>query len=80
MEFNWTYVWTALVINFLIVYIVPRMIKKPTGVKVVDDVILYLNTQKSFLLSSSIVLVAIIYGSHYWVHSQESPSAKSPDF
>jgi hypothetical protein len=77
MEFNWSYVWTALVINFLIVYIVPRLIKKPTGVKVIDDVILYLNTQKSFLVSSSIVLAAIIYGSHYWVHS---PTAKSPDF
>ena len=42
-EFNWNYVWAALVINFLLVYIVPRLIKKPTGIKVLDDTVLYLD-------------------------------------
>ena len=64
---NWNYVWAALVVNFLIVYIVPKLIKKPTGVKVVDDTILFLNSQKSFLLSSSIVMALVIYVAHYWV-------------
>jgi hypothetical protein len=79
MEFNWNYLWAALVVNFLFVYIVPRMIKKPTGIQVVDDVVLFLNSQKGFLLASSIVVAATVYLSHYWVDSQgESESPISP--
>jgi hypothetical protein len=81
-DFNWNYVWAALAINFLIVWIVPRLIKKPTGVGVIDDTILYLNSTKSFLLSSSIVVALVVYGAHYWVDSQEGGSStpSSPDF
>jgi hypothetical protein len=67
MEMNWNYIWAALVVNFLLVYIVPKLIKKPTGVKFIDDTILFLNSQKSFLLSSSIVMALVIYIAHYWV-------------
>lgn len=78
-EFNWNYVWAALVINFLLVYIVPRLIKKPTGFKVLDDTVLYLNSTKSFLLSSSIIVALVIYGAHYWVESAaEGASSKGP--
>jgi hypothetical protein len=69
-EFNWNYVWAALVINFLIVYLVPRLIKKPTGIKFIDDIVLYLNSTQSFILSSSIVVALVVYGAHYWVDSQ----------
>lgn len=69
MDLDWNIIWAALVINFLLVYIVPRLIKKPTGIQLVDDVVLYLNSQKGFLLASSIVLAGVIYGAHYWVES-----------
>jgi hypothetical protein len=79
MEFNWNYLWAALVINFLLVYLVPRLIKKPTGIQVIDDVVLFLNSQKGFLLASSIVVGVTVYLSHYWVDSQagggDSPSS-----
>ena len=77
-EFNWNYVWAALVINFLLVYIVPRLIKKPTGFKVLDDTVLYLNSTKSFLLSSSIVIALVVYGSHYWVESAAESASTGP--
>jgi hypothetical protein len=79
MEFNWNYLWAALAVNFLIVYIVPRLIKKPTGIQVVDDVVLFLNSQKGFLLASSIVVALVTYLSHYWVNSQSAESPKSPE-
>jgi hypothetical protein len=81
MEMNWNYIWAALVVNFLLVYIVPKLIKKPTGVKVVDDTILFLNSQKSFLLSSSIVMALVIYVAHYWVDGAKegSVSPSSPE-
>jgi hypothetical protein len=75
MEMNWNYIWAAIVINFLLVYIVPKLVKKPTGVKIFDDVILFLNSQKSFLLSSSIVLIIVTYISHYWVDGADKPEA-----
>ena len=81
-EFNWNYVWTAIVINLLIVYIVPRLIKKPTGFKILDDIVLYLNSQKGFMLSSSLVLVAVIYASHYWLQDKDIAGStdRLPDF
>ena len=69
MEVPWNYVFAALVINFLLVYLVPRLIKKPTKIQVVDDIVLFLNSQKDFLLASSIIVVLVTYGSHYWVAS-----------
>ena len=81
MEMNWNIIWAAIAINFLLVYIVPRLIKKPTGIQVIDDVVLYLNSQKGFLLASSIVLAGVIYGAHYWVNSSEGEGhSHSPDF
>ena len=78
MEMEWNYIWAALVINFLLVYIVPRLIKKPTGIKVLDDTVLYLNSTKSFLLSSSIVIALVVYGSHYWVESAAEGTSTGP--
>lgn len=85
-DFDWNYVWAALVINFLIVYLVPRLIKKPTGIKFIDDIVLYLNSTQSFILSSSIVVALVVYGAHYWVDSQtgsgdaSSLQASKPEF
>jgi len=73
---EWNYIWAALAVNFLLVYLVPRLIKKPTGIQVIDDVVLFLNSQKGFLLASSIVVGLVVYLAHYWVDSQtggESP-------
>jgi len=78
MEFNGNYLWAALVINFLLVYLVPRLIKKPTGIQVVDDTVLFLNSQKGFLLASSIVVGVTVYLSHYWVDSQAEGGGDTP--
>jgi len=82
MQVNLNYVWAAMVVNFLLVYIVPKLIKKPTQIKVIDDTVLYLNSQKSFLLSSTIITGLVTYMSIYWVQSASTGSApaKSPEF
>jgi hypothetical protein len=61
--------------NFVIVYLVPRVFRKPTGVQLVDDLVLYLNAQKDMLLSSSIVVALAVYGSHYWISSRSEAPA-----
>jgi hypothetical protein len=73
MEINWNYIWAAMFINVLMVYIVPKLITKPTGVKVVDDAVLFLNSEKSFLLSSTLLVGLTVYLSHYWIDSQSTP-------
>ena len=40
-----------------------------------DDVVLFLNSQKGFLFASSIVVGLTVYLSHYWVDSQAEGSA-----
>jgi len=77
MEIEWNYIWAAMFINFLMVYIVPKIITKPTGVKVVDDAVLFLNSEKSFLLSSTLIVGLTVYLAHYWVDSQnpQAPAA-----
>ena len=66
---EWNYIWAAIAVNFLLVYLVPKLIKKPTGIKVIDDVVLFLNSQKGSLLSSCIVIAVVVYLAHYWVES-----------
>ena len=81
MEINLNYVWAAMAVNFALVYIIPKLIKKPTGFKIIDEAVLYLNSQKSFMLSSTLVIGLVVYLSLYWVDSQagETPTvAKSP--
>jgi hypothetical protein len=76
---DWNYIWAALFINFILVRVVPKIVTKPTGFKPVDDVVLYLNTQDGFLLSSSLVLALVIYLTHYWMDSSSVGTAvKSP--
>ena len=74
---NWNYIWAAMVINFLMVYLVPKLITKPTGVKIVDDSVLFLNSEKSFLLSSTLIVGLTVYLAHYWVDSQTDNLAMS---
>lgn len=70
-------------VNFILVYVVPKLIKKPTGIKVIDETVLFLNSQKSFLLSSTIIVGIVTYAAIYWVDSQQphvKPLATSPKF
>jgi hypothetical protein len=51
----------AVFINFLFVRVVTKVVTKPTGVRLIDDTLMYLNTQNGFLLNSSLVLALTIW-------------------
>lgn len=79
MELN--YIWFAILINALIVYCLPKIITKPTGVKTIDDILLYLNSQKDFTLSSSFVIACVVYLTHCAVeYCQEGASTDVKSF
>jgi len=72
---DWNYVWLALFINFLLVRVVPKIVTRPTGFAPVDDLVLYLNTQDGFLVSSSLALALVIWATHYWLEASASGTA-----
>jgi len=45
--------------------IVPKILKKPTGVKLVDDEVMFLMAQKGFLVSGVILIGLIMYSTNY---------------
>lgn len=77
MEGPWNLVATALFINFLLVRVVTKIVTKPTGISLVDDTILYLNTQDGFLLNSSLVLALVIFLADYWLAPESSSFTES---
>jgi hypothetical protein len=44
---------------------IPRLVKQPTGIKIIDDLIMYLVAQKGFLMSGTILVGVIVYLSNY---------------
>ena len=44
---------------------IPRLVKKPTGIKIVDDFIMYLVAQKGFLMSGTILVMLTTYFANY---------------
>ena len=44
---------------------IPRLVKKPTGIKLVDELIMYLVAQKGFLMSGAILIAVLTYLANY---------------
>jgi len=44
---------------------VPRLVKKPTGIKLIDELIMYLVAQKGFLMSGTILISVLTYLANY---------------
>lgn len=57
----------ALIINAFLILAIPRVLSKPTGVTSIDEFVTYLRAQQAFLVSSSILLTLVLYGTQYWI-------------
>jgi hypothetical protein len=77
MEGIGNFIAAALFINFILVRVLTKVVKKPTGIGLIDDTILYLNTQDSFLLNSSLVLALVIFLADYWLAPESSSMTES---
>ena len=55
----------ATVLYLVLSVMIPRIVKKPTGIKLIDDLIMYLVAQKGFLMSGTILVGIIVYLSNY---------------
>ena len=48
-----------------LVVLVPKIIKEPTGIKAIDDIVLLLISQKGSLMSGTILIGLIVYLSRF---------------
>ena len=55
----------AMIIFFILTTFVPKIIKKPTGIEIVDNEVLYLISQKGTLVSGLILIGLIVYLTNY---------------
>jgi uncharacterized membrane protein len=57
----------AMVLYLVISTLVPKIVKKPTGIKIIDDLIMYLVAQKGFMMSGVILVGVIVYLTNYMI-------------
>ena len=68
---------SALIVYIGLVVLVPKIIKEPTGIKVIDDVVLLMISQKGSLMSGTILIGLIVFLSRY-VQDYMGSSAGEP--
>jgi hypothetical protein len=55
----------AMALYITILTIVPRIIKKPTGIQVVDDLVMTMIAQKGSMMSGTILVGLIVLATNY---------------
>ena len=55
----------AMALYITILTIVPRIIKKPTGIQVVDDLVMTMISQKGSMMSGTILVGLIVLATNY---------------
>jgi hypothetical protein len=64
-EQNFRPVFVGMALFVLIVNLIPKIITKPTGIKIVDDLVMYLLSIKDSLVPGAIVAGLVVFGSNY---------------
>jgi len=55
----------AMAVYLTIATLVPRVVKKPTGIQPVDDVVMTLIAQKGSLMSGTIIIGLVVLATNY---------------
>jgi len=59
----------AMALYLTIATLIPRIIKKPTGIKFLDDIVMALIAEKGALMSHTIILGLVVLGTNY-IHEE----------
>lgn len=55
----------AALINIVAIAFIPRLFTKPTNIKLLDDLVVFLNTQKGALVTSTVYACLLVLGVEY---------------
>jgi hypothetical protein len=59
----------AMALYLTIATLIPRILKKPTGVKILDDIVMALIAERGSLMSHTIILGIVVLGTNY-IHEE----------
>ena len=59
----------AMALYLTIATLIPRIIKKPTGVKILDDIVMALIAERGSLMSHTIILGIVVLATNY-IHEE----------
>lgn len=55
----------AMALYITISILLPKIIKKPTGIQIIDDLVMYVIAQKDSLMSGTILTGLIVFATNY---------------
>jgi len=55
----------AMALYLVLSILIPKIVKKPTDIKIIDDLVMYLVAQKGFMMSGVILIGVIMYSTNY---------------
>jgi len=55
----------AMLIYITAVVVVPKIVRKPTGIQFIDDIVMTLITQKDSLMSGTVIIGLIVLATNY---------------
>jgi hypothetical protein len=55
----------AMLIYITAVIVVPKIVRKPTGIQFIDDIVMTLITQKDSLMSGTVIIGLIVLATNY---------------
>lgn len=61
----------AMIVHAIIMTLLPVLFTKPTGIQFIDDIVLYTNTNKQFILQSSIIVGLSVYAADRYINSTQ---------
>ena len=62
---NLRHVIIAMAVYLAIATLIPRVVKKPTGIQPVDDIVMTLIAQKGSLMSGTIIIGLVVLATNY---------------
>lgn len=52
-------------VYILFLNVIPRVFTKPTGIEIVDDIVMYTHANKSSVVPSAILIALVVYVANY---------------
>lgn len=59
------------IVYALVMLVIPVIFTKPTGIQFIDDIVLYTNTNKQFVLQSSILVALSGWATERYINSTQ---------
>jgi hypothetical protein len=67
--------WKILVVYILFMYMIPKIIRNPTNIKFVDDLVMYTTVNNQYILHSAVIIGASIFiVEKWWSGDLQAPS------